>query len=262
MIATGWLRTAWISRHFLPRGRREKECDVMCTNNEGQSNIWAIVPVKRLGLAKQRLAPILSRSERAELARTMLHDVLTSLCATTELAGIIVVSGDPVVAHLAMLFDARVVGDLMESGINAAVQQGLGTLDASSASALIVPADVPFATASDLRMVIGELSHYPMVLVPALSDGGTNVLAMRQPNLIMPSFGEGSFARHHALAYDGGVGCGIIRSEALGRDIDYPNDLAPWTGSKKFSLTATLLAEFNVADRLGVTEFPVSTRHM
>lgn len=226
----------------------------------GQPNIWAIVPVKRLGLAKQRLAPVLSRSERAELARTMLHDVLTTLGATPGLAGIITVSGDPAVAGLATLFDARVVGDVMESGVNPAVQQGLNTLDASSA-ALVVPADVPFATAADLQAVITELGRCPMVLVPALSDGGTNTLAMRRPDLIAPSFGGDSFARHQALARDGGFGCGIVRSEGLGRDIDDPNDLLAWTGAKSFSLTAALMAEFRVADRL-VATFPVSKRHM
>ena len=231
-------------------------------NAEGQSNIWAVVPVKRLGLAKQRLAPVLSRSERAELARTMLHDVLTTLCATPQLAGIIVVSGDPAVAKLATLFDARVVGDVMESGINAAVQEGLRTPDLSSAGALVIPADVPFATAADLRAVIAELGHFPIVLAPALSDGGTNTLAMRRPDLIAPSFGDDSFARHQALARDAGLGCGIVRTEGLGRDIDYPCDLVPWTGAKKFSLTAALLAEFKLADRSGVTAFPVSKRHM
>jgi 2-phospho-L-lactate guanylyltransferase len=231
-------------------------------NAERQSNIWAVVPVKRLGLAKQRLAPVLSRSERAELARTMLHDVLTTLCATPQLAGIIVVSGDPAVAKLATLFDARVVGDVMESGINAAVQQGLRTPDLSSAGALVIPADVPFATAADLQAVIAELGHFPIVLAPALSDGGTNTLAMRRPDLIAPSFGDDSFARHQALARDAGLGCGIVRTEGLGRDIDYPCDLVPWTGAKKFSLTAALLAEFRLADRSGVTAFPVSKRHM
>jgi len=231
-------------------------------NAEGQSNIWAVVPVKRLGLAKQRLAPVLSRSERAELARTMLHDVLTTLCATPQLAGIIVVSGDPAVAKLATLFDARVVGDVMESGINAAVQEGLRTPDLSSAGALVIPADVPFATAADLQAVIAELGHFPIVLAPALSDGGTNTLAMRRPDLIAPSFGDDSFARHQALARDAGLGCGIVRTEGLGRDIDYPCDLVPWTGAKKFSLTAALLAEFKLADRSGVTAFPVSKRHM
>jgi 2-phospho-L-lactate guanylyltransferase len=234
---------------------------MMRPDTQDQSSIWAIVPVKRLGLAKARLAPVLSRSERAELARTMLHDVLTTLCGTQQLAGIVVVSGDPTVAKLATLFDARVVGDVIESGVNAAVQQGLRTLDPSS-GALVVPADVPFATAADLQAVITELGQSAVVLVPALSDGGTNTLAMRRPDLIAPSFGDDSFARHQALARDAGLGCAIVRSEGLGRDIDCPGDLVPWAGSKKFSLTAALLAEFKLADRAAVAVFPVSKRHM
>jgi 2-phospho-L-lactate/phosphoenolpyruvate guanylyltransferase len=229
---------------------------------DGQSNIWAVVPVKRLGLAKQRLAPVLSRSERAELARTMLHDVLITLCATPELAGIIVVSGDPAAAKLATLFDARVVRDIMESGVNAAVVQGLRAPDSSSAGVLVIPADVPFATAADLQAVIAKLSHFPIVLAPALSDGGTNTLAMRRPDLIGPSFGDDSFARHQALAREAGIECGIIRSEGLGRDIDYPSDLVLCIESKKSSLTAVLLAELKLPDRPGVTAFPASKRHM
>lgn len=231
-------------------------------DTQHQSNIWAIVPVKRLGLAKARLAPVLSRSERVELARAMLHDVLTTLCATPQLVDIVVVSGDPAVAKLATLFDARVVCDVIESGVNAAVQQGLRTLDPSSTGALVIPADVPFAAAADLQAVIAELGHFSVVLAPALSDGGTNTLAMRRPDLIAPSFGDDSLARHQVLARDAGLGCGIVRSEGLGRDIDDPSDLVPCTGSKKFSLTAALLAEFKVTDRLGVTAFPVSKRHI
>ena len=85
---------------------------------------------------------------------------------------------------------------------------------------------------------------------------------MRRSWAIAPSFGDDSFARHQALARDAGLGCGIVRTEGLGRDIDYPCDLVPWTGAKKFSLTAALLAEFKLAGRSGVTAFPVSKRHM
>lgn len=229
----------------------------MRTFADRRSNVWAVVPVKRSSLAKQRLAPVLSRRERAELVRTMLRDVLTTLRATPELAGVTVVSGDPMVANLARQFDARIVGDVMEAGINAAVQQGLRTLDASSPGVLVVPADVPFATVSDLQAVIGELSRHPMVLAPAFSDGGTNALAMRRPNLIAPSFGADSFARHQALARDAGIGCGIVRLEGLGHDIDGPDDLLPWAGWKKFTLTAAMLAELDVPGRLGTGAFPV-----
>lgn len=228
---------------------------------EISGHVWAIVPVKRLSRAKQRLGCVLSRNERVKLARTMLHEVLTTLCATPEIAGTIVVTGDPMVANLATLFEARVVTDVLETGINGAVQQGLKTLDASSA-ALVVPADVPFATASDLRDVIGALDRHAVVLAPALSDGGTNAIAMRAPDLIVPSFGDDSFARHQALAQAAGIDHGIVRNEGIGRDIDCSDDLLPWAGIKKFSLTAALLAEFNIAERLHAAAQPASERHV
>src|SRR5690349_11350115 len=127
--------------------------------------VWAVVPVKRLSAAKQRLAPVLSRHERTELVRTMLHDVLTTLCATPGLAGTIVVTADPVITKLATLFDARVIADTVETGVNAAVLLGLQALESSDA-ALIVPADIPFATAADMRAVISELDRSPIVLAP------------------------------------------------------------------------------------------------
>ena len=76
------------------------------------------------------------------------------------MSGTIVVTADPEIAKLATLFDARVVGDTAEAGVNAAVLLGLQALDAASA-AVVVPADVPFATAADMRAVIGELGALP-----------------------------------------------------------------------------------------------------
>ena len=228
----------------------------METFADNPSNIWAIVPVKRLSHAKQRLAPVLSRNERVKLARTMLHEVLTTLCAS-ELAGIVVVTSDPMVANLASLFDARVVHDGIEAGVNAAVQQGLEALDAT-AGALIVPADVPFATAGDLRAIIDELQQHPVVLAPALSDA----LAMRAPDMIVPKFGEDSYLRHQMQSRAKGFACGVISSDGIGRDIDRPQDLVAPIATRKYSLTAALLAELNVSSRLGVGALPLCVRHM
>lgn len=232
----------------------------METFADNPSNIWAIVPVKRLSQAKERLAPVLSRNERVKLAHTMLHEVLTTLCAS-ELAGIMVVTSDPMVANLASLFGARVVHDGMEAGINAAVQQGLEALD-STAAALIVPADVPFATASDLRAIVDELQRYPVILAPALSDGGTNALAMRAPDMIVPKFGEDSYLRHQMQSRSKGFACGVVSSDGIGRDIDRPQDLVAPIATRKHSLTAALLAELNVSTRLGVGALPLCVRHM
>lgn len=228
---------------------------------EKPSNVWAIVPVKQLSRAKQRLSPVLSQNERVKLARIMLHEVLMTLCATSDFAGIIVVTSDPMVTNLAALFDARVVCDVTETGINAAVQQGLKALD-RSAGAVIIPADVPFATVGDFRAIIDELQRYPVVLAPALCDGGTNALAMRAPDLIMPKFGEDSYLRHQMVARSNGFSCGVVSAEGIGRDIDRPQDLVAPVATRKYSLTAALLADLNVSARLGIGALPLSVRHM
>lgn len=212
-------------------------------------DVWAVLPVKRLDLAKQRLAPVLSNAERMMLARTMLHDVLMTLAATPELRGIVVVSGDHMAQELAKQFDARVASDPSETGVNDAVRRGIKLLD-PNAAVLVVPADVPFATVGDLQAVIANLRQHPVVLAPASSDGGTNALAMRSADLIAPSFGEDSYARHQAQARQKNLSCGVVRSDGLGHDIDRPEDLCIPVPPKKSSLTSALLAEFDIAARL------------
>lgn len=218
--------------------------------------IWAVVPAKRFSLAKQRLAPVLSPSERTMLARVMLQDVLTTLSVTAGLAGTIVISADPSAAEPAKQFGARLVNDALETGVNAAVRQGTEALNAEI-TVLIVPADIPFATAGDFQSIVKSLEDHDVVISPAASDGGTNALAMRSRDLIAPSFGEDSYVRHLARTQIKNLRCGVVRSDELGHDIDRPEDLFSPAKPKKHSLTSALLTEFDMAKRLGALPIPV-----
>jgi 2-phospho-L-lactate guanylyltransferase len=51
-----------------------------------RNGIWAVVPVKDIRDAKQRLASVLAPHERAALFRAMLHDVLSALSGAEGLA--------------------------------------------------------------------------------------------------------------------------------------------------------------------------------
>ena len=73
------------------------------------SGIWAVVPVKEMAGAKQRLASCLSPEERRALATIMLEDVLDALSAVPQLAGILLVTVDPVATSLAGRYGARIV---------------------------------------------------------------------------------------------------------------------------------------------------------
>src|SRR5260370_38446120 len=84
-------------------------------------DVWAVVPVKELDQAKQRLAPLLGPASRHALAAAMLEDVLAALGAVPGLAGIAVVTVDPAACRLAARYGARVVDEGARDGPTGAV---------------------------------------------------------------------------------------------------------------------------------------------
>jgi 2-phospho-L-lactate/phosphoenolpyruvate guanylyltransferase len=218
----------------------------MRTNVRG---VWAIVPVKTFARAKQRLALVLSAEERARLAEVMLCDVLEQLRALSQLEGILVVTADPLAAQIAGSFGARHIRDPLESGVNPAVARGLGAVPFVECPVAIIAADVPFATSTEIADALSRLEQHSVVLTPAETDGGTNLLALRRAGLIEPSFGEGSFARHREQARTLNLSCSIFRANGLGHDIDRAGDLLPPASSGGKRVTA-LLEHLNVTARL------------
>ncbi|EKF20892.1 2-phospho-L-lactate guanylyltransferase [Nitratireductor pacificus] len=190
------------------------------------SGYWAIVPVKRLDRAKSRLSLLLSRAERQELAGAMLRDVFDVLVGAERLSGIVVVTNDVQAAELASGIGASVVPDRLEAGTNEAVRQGLEwLLGRDCEGAIVVPGDVPFASPAEVDAVAGALDAHAVVLVPALRDGGTNMLGLRPSNLMEPAFGPDSFTRHLAMARAAGITPRVLHLEGAGHDIDVSSDL-------------------------------------
>jgi 2-phospho-L-lactate guanylyltransferase len=194
--------------------------------------IWAVVPVKPFGVAKERLATVLDAGARATLARGMFRDVMAMLAELDELAGIVVVTSDAVAAEIAAGHRAHVVPDRENAGVNCALAQAIPVLKELGCDAMLaLPADIPYATAAELRSAIAALRDHAIVLVPATGDGGTNLLAARPPDAIALCFGQNSFARHVAAARAASLEAAILDLPGVGRDIDGPADLRdgmPW----------------------------------
>lgn len=226
-----------------------------------ESETWALVPVKRFSQAKSRLGDILVATERAKLAQAMLCDVLGNLRDTRSLAGIAVVSADPEAFAIAKRFGAAMIFDEVETGVNAAVRRGLDAFQPYERRVLVVPADIPFARPEDFEHVIRLLDHTPIVLVPALYDGGTNALAMRLPDMLEPRFGEESFRAHRALARQRQLSCSVFKSHGIGKDIDCPIDFGPYLiSSQNLGTTGSLLDELKIAERFCSDDHPVPVR--
>src|SRR5947209_719011 len=206
----------------------------------------AILPVKRLGRAKQRLRDALDDGPRARLAAAMATDVLDVLCAFEGLERVIVVTAEPSVAEHAAACGAHVVADQDEAGQSAAVALGVvAAREVDAQRALLVPGDTPGITAPDLDALLARSE--PVVIVPDRHGTGTNALMLTPPNAIAPAFGPGSRARHEAAADAAGVACAVLDVPALTLDVDTPDDLAALRASGRLGPRTAATLESLVA---------------
>jgi len=183
----------------------------------------AILPVKTFGRAKQRLGRAFS--DRPALAAAMVADVLETLASLPGLDEVIVVTAEPAAADLARRAGARVVHDPVEAGQSAAVLLGIAAAVADRV--LLVPGDCPSLDAGELTALLAHTE--PVVIVPDRHGQGTNALLLTPPDVMAPAFGEGSFARHAALAAAAGATLRVVDVPSLGLDIDTAEDLAALT---------------------------------
>ncbi len=215
------------------------------------TDVWAVLPVKRLALAKSRLGGVLTPAERRRLARAMLLDVLDAVQATTGIDAVLVVTADAEVARLAQGQGTRILRDAFETGVNEAVAQATSLLTAEGRDGVVIlPADVPLANPDELRAVLAAMAMGSIVLVPASGEGGTNLIAAAPPSLVDPCFGVDSFAKHVAAARARGIAPKIMRLDGIGHDVDNPHDLLIQLGRGAPTRTHTLLRDHDVTARL------------
>ena len=176
-----------------------------------------VVPVKAFSRAKQRLAPQLSPSERAELARVMAAHVVS----VAEPFEVFVVCDDDEVASWAIRLSARTIM-CPGAGLNLAVAQGVEHLRLQGFNrAIIAHGDLPFASGFEQFANDGaEVS-----IAPDRWENGTNVLSVPTDSNFTFSYGPRSFHRHTQEAKRLSLPLIIHRDTALAWDIDLPRDL-------------------------------------
>jgi 2-phospho-L-lactate guanylyltransferase len=193
-------------------------------------NATAVLPVKRLGAAKQRLAAGLDAERRRELAAAMVADVLEAIGGARTIDRLIVVSGDPVAQELAAAVGAEVVSDPEDAGHVEAALAGIARAEVEGDEQVVLLAgDCPLLDPRELdRLLTGVPDRYVGV-VPDRHGTGTNALLLSPPNAITPSFGEGSRDRHVEAARQAGIPFAIENLPSIELDLDTPADVIALT---------------------------------
>lgn len=189
----------------------------------------AVIPIKQLENAKQRLAGLLSPEERSGLFKSMVEDVFTAVEACALIDHLIVVTGDAAVAELALGYGAEIRPEPEQPGLIEAVTETGKQLAAEGVNTMVfLPGDVPLVTADELELVLegfGMLEEPEFLIVPASDLGGSNCVVCSPPDCMTFGFGVDSFRRHLALARGLGLNPVVAKLPGIGLDIDTPDDL-------------------------------------
>jgi 2-phospho-L-lactate guanylyltransferase len=218
------------------------------------TGVWAVVPVKEFDGAKQRLSSALSPEERRALAAVMLEDVLGAVSAVRELAGLLVVTVDPVATTLAGRYGARIVAEGAREGHTGAVAAAQRLLvREGEAGMMTMPGDIPLLTSAEIAQTLAAHRPAPaFTIVPAHDDLGSNTVVCSPPDVVPLRFGEDSFYPHLDAARARGIDPLIVRQQGTGMDIDHPVDLISFLRISPRTPTRTLafLEQSGAAARL------------
>ena len=221
------------------------------------NGVWAVVPVKEFEGAKQRLSLALSSDERRLLAMTMLEDVLEAVSAVRELAGVLVVTVDPVATSLATRYGGRVVMQGARDGHTRAVTAAARLLVREGrAGMMTMPGDIPRLSPAEIAATLAAHRRAPaFTIVPAHDDLGSNTIICSPPDAVPLRFGEDSFFPHLDAARARGIDPLVVRHPGIGMDIDNPVDLVAFLRMSPSAPTRTLafLEQSGVAGRLLAT---------
>lgn len=227
--------------------------------------VAVLVPVKDLSHAKTRLAQVLSREERGELAGILLHRVLETVAhaelvppgdpaAAGPLRRVVVTAHQPA-ADLAARLGFEVLPERQPVSESDSVDRASARLAAEGVRGVLrIPLDLPLIDGKDLaRIFVSIREGVQAILVPSASGEGTNALYRAPPNLFPSRFGAGSLALHEQEARRAGVEPRILPLDSFALDVDDPEDVRALLRRGAECPALDWLRDRGIAARLDVT---------
>ncbi|MGC9221012.1 MAG: 2-phospho-L-lactate guanylyltransferase [Solirubrobacteraceae bacterium] len=186
----------------------------------------AILPVKTLDQAKQRLAPAVDYGHRQALMEAMLADTVVALRRTDGIERILMVTADATATRMAVEDGVTVVEDTASNHSDAAMLGIARAREFGAQRVLVVAADCPLVAPAELDALLARpVPPRSALIVPDRHGEGTNALLLTPPDALTPSFGPGSRSRHGELAVAQDTVAEVVEVPGLALDIDTPEDL-------------------------------------
>lgn len=188
---------------------------------------FILIPVKDLSKANERLASVLSKKQRTELAYVMLEDVFCAVGDSKLADNKVIVTVDRKAEKMALEKGFDVIREETPLGESSSVDLAIQVCRKMGAkSVLVIPGDTPLVTGEDLDFVLEkEKKGKSVILVPSEDELGTNAIFRKPPDTIPSMFGNDSFRKHREEAERRYVPCDIYKNLNISIDIDEPGDI-------------------------------------
>jgi 2-phospho-L-lactate guanylyltransferase len=185
-----------------------------------------LIPVKSLATAKQRLSEALDQAHRTLLAEAMLRDVLAAAASVRDRLDVFLVTGDAQAQAIAAEFSFGVIEDARNESETAAIEMATAWCQRNGYdTTVVIPADVPLVTSTELHRVLDAAPAEGAVFVPAYDRRGSNCILRRPVSIIPLRFGNDSFLPHCEAMRKTGKPLIILEFSGVGLDIDSPHEL-------------------------------------
>lgn len=200
---------------------------------------FALIPVKDLSKAKERLSLIFSQPERTALAYAMLEDVLRAMKGSKLLDHLLIVTLDENAVELAKSLGVEIIKETKQEGESTSVDYGSKICKNMGAqSVLVIPGDTPLVTHEDVDFILEKEKSYPsIILVPARDEMGTNAIFKKPSDAIPSQFGYNSLKKHINEARQKNIPYEVYNLPRVALDIDEPEDLALFASKKSHTKT-------------------------
>lgn len=207
--------------------------------------LCAVVPIKGMVGAKQRLAGVLSPDQRAALAMAMAEDVLEVLAAVPQLARVLVVTADATAAALARRWGCEVTEAHAGEGHTGAVTGAARRLVREDFGMITLPGDLPLLNAADVgRVIAAHRDARAFTIAPARDLQGSNAIVCSPADAVPLRFGPDSFYPHLDAARKQGIEPTVVEAPSIGFDVDEPHDLAAFARAGAPTRAGRLVASF------------------
>ncbi len=213
---------------------------------------FAIVPVKDLSRAKERLSSLLPQEVRTALAYAMLEDVLTAVSGSKLLDRKFVITMDKNAIKIAERLGIEIIEETEQKGESDSVDHASRICkDMGAESVLVIPGDAPLITTEDIDFILKKEQDPPSaVLVPARDLMGTNAILRKPPDAFPSRFGHDSFRKHIDEADRRNVRIETYENARIALDIDHPDDLREFASQKSDTRTYELLSGMKILDKV------------